>query len=112
MNIEQVKQLLDKMGKWIPDYKIEDFLGMPKNTLQKVLNEKEKKKRELPKKWVIPLTDCVEKKRFITMGISKKEVTEPIVEIKEQIKETKKEESTEKGLTAFQLYQRTKLGLK
>lgn len=45
---EEIRQQIEGMDAWIPVSKIEERLGMPPTTLQKVLAGK----RELPKKWV------------------------------------------------------------
>lgn len=47
MTKEQIQEELQQMDSYIPISKIEESLGMPPTTLQKVL----KGKRELPKKW-------------------------------------------------------------
>lgn len=48
MNKEEIQKQIAIMDAYIPVYKIEEKLGMPKTTLQKVL----KGERELPKKWL------------------------------------------------------------
>lgn len=48
MTKEQIQAEIQEMDSYIPVSKIEESLGMPPTTLQKVL----KGKRELPKKWV------------------------------------------------------------
>ena len=44
---EQIEKEIAEMNEWIPVSKIEERLGMPPTTLQKVL----KGTRQLPKKW-------------------------------------------------------------
>lgn len=48
---EEIQKNIDEMDVYVPVRIIERDLGMPKTTLQKVLNGK----RELPKKWLKPL---------------------------------------------------------
>lgn len=45
---EQIQQEIEEMDGYIPVSKIEETLGMPPTTLQKVLSGK----RKLPKKWI------------------------------------------------------------
>lgn len=125
MGKEQLKELLDKMGKHIPLCKIELYLKMPKNTLQKALSEKEKTPRKLPKRWVIPITEFVNFKKYITMdninpsNTKIKDVgsfitTKSISEAKPSQKEETPTVEAESGvkLSSFELYKRKKLGLK
>lgn len=51
MNKEDIEKAISEMTEYVPVKKIEQKLGMPKTTLQKVL----KGERELPKKWIKPL---------------------------------------------------------
>lgn len=103
MDKEQIKALLEKMGKYVPVSIIEKYLKMPVNTLQKALSETEK--RKLPKKWVKPLSDFVNFKQYLTMG-QKKEVK--VVDKNPEIEEVKEN----RKLSDFEIYQRKKLGLK
>jgi len=103
MDKEQIKTLLEKMGKYVPVSIIEKHLKMPVNTLQKALSETEK--RKLPKKWVKPLSDFVNFKQYITMG-KKKEMKTVVKDV--EVAEVKEDSK----LTDFQIYQRKKLGLK
>ncbi len=48
MTKEQIEKEIAEMNEWMPISKIEERLGMPPTTLQKVL----KGERKLPKKWV------------------------------------------------------------
>lgn len=47
-NKEQIQKEIEEMDAYLPVSKIEEKLGMPPTTLQKVLSGK----RELPKKWL------------------------------------------------------------
>lgn len=89
MDRKQLKELLDKMGKHIPLCKIELYLGMPKNTLQKALSEKESKPRKLPKKWIIPITEFVNFKKYITMDNSNASKTKEVKKQTDAPTETK-----------------------
>lgn len=99
MNKEELNSLLENVARSI--YKIEVDLRMPINTLQKAM----KGERMLPKRWAIALRHYVSTKQYILDGkayVPKKE-SEQTIEIPTD---------NENGLTAFQIYQRKKMGLK
>jgi hypothetical protein len=75
MTREQIQKEIEEMDAYIPVYKIEENLGMPPTTLQKVL----KGERELPKKW-FKVLDAY----FGKGGRNKQEVT-PKKEVVEDI---------------------------
>lgn len=104
MDRVKVQELLDNMGKYVPVYKIEAYLKMPTNTLQKALSETEE--RGLPKKWIKPLTDFVNFKQYLTMG---KVTILDVADEPKQEKQDKKEQ--ESAFSSFGDYRRKKLGL-
>lgn len=92
MTKEEIQKQIEMMDSYIPVYKIEEKLGMPATTLQKVLSGK----RELPKKWLKVL-----------------EVYFVKSPIKENIQEhTKTENKNKAEYSTFNDYRNKKLGLK
>lgn len=105
MTKEQIQKEINEMDEYIPVSKIEEKLGMPTTTLQKVL----KGNRELPKKWVKVLNSYFIKKV--------PEKTEEIVEIKKPGTTKKQKTESDKqekkvGLSSFEIYRNAKLGIK
>ena len=94
MTKEEIQEQIRIMDAYIPVYKIEENLGMPATTLQKVLSGK----RELPKKWL----------KVLETYFVKKPAAIPAPEEPEN----KEEKQPKEEFSSFKDYQKKKMGLK
>jgi len=88
MTKEEIQQQIIEMDSYLPIWKIEERLGMPKTTLQKVLSGE----RTLPKKWVKKLKDYFVppvKNNTVVTPESKKEEELPVKDEQDGIPEFK-----------------------
>lgn len=96
MTKEEIQKQIAIMDAYVPVYKIEEKLGMPPTTLQKVLSGK----RELPKKWLKILEAYFVKKPG------------KVIPTKDEPHESEKEKGTKEAFSSFNDYRKNKLGLK
>lgn len=88
MDKDSVLKLLENVA--APILRIEEKIGMPRSTLQKVIDGD----RDLPKEWALKLKDFVEKRQYI--GLKRKKKKEVVLEVvKEKPAEPKKEAKKE-----------------
>lgn len=107
MGSAEIIKLLENVA--VPIAHIEKKIGIPATVLQKSI----KGKRDLPKKWAIALKNYVATKQYLVGNaqIEYKKADKKSYDGK-KLENVNDEPVQPSGLTAFQIYQRKKMGLK